>query len=359
MTSGRRARVGVVGTGWWATRVHLPSLASYERAELVAIADADPERARAVGERFGVEMVFTDHAEMLRERLDCVLIATPPVAHFAPARDSLLAGADVMIEKPMVVDSAQGRELVALAASTGRRLHVGYAHLHSPHTAQLTALLADGAIGQLRLVTSLYANPSGALYAPLDPDRAPDASDAMFGPRFETYGLRKLGGGQAHGQMTHSLSLLLAVTGLLPREISAYTWGPGIEVDMVDAAAITTHQGPIATLASAGTVPLGAPSFIQLTAFGTDGYAVLDSAAGSLDVIGADGARLDIAALDPSVSFPGHLPARHLVDCFLDDRVPVADGSLGLATTVLIESLLESARRSAPVGVPDLGRSTR
>lgn len=346
-----RARVGVVGTGWWATRVHLPSLASDERADLVAIADADPERARVVGERFGVARVFTDHEAMLEERLDVVLVATPPVAHFAPARDALLAGADVLIEKPMVVDSAQGRELVALAASAGRRLHVGYPYLHSAHTRQLAALIADGRLGELRLITSLHAGPAGILYAPFDADLIP--ADSMFAPRFETYGVRSRGGGQAHGQMTHSLSLMLAVTGIHPVEVSAYTWGPGLEVDLVDAGAISTREGPLATVASAGTVPLGAQDVVQLNVFGSEGYALLDSGGGELTVVGTDAALRDIPSLGPAERFPEQAPARHLVDAFLDDLAPVADGELGLATVRLVEALLESARRGGPTVMDD------
>ncbi len=53
--AGKRARIGVIGTGWWATFAHLPSLSRYPDAELVGVADIDPTKAERAAERFGVE----------------------------------------------------------------------------------------------------------------------------------------------------------------------------------------------------------------------------------------------------------------------------------------------------------------
>jgi predicted dehydrogenase len=41
------ARMGVIGAGWWSTQAHIPSLRTYEKADLVGIADPDPERLAA------------------------------------------------------------------------------------------------------------------------------------------------------------------------------------------------------------------------------------------------------------------------------------------------------------------------
>lgn len=345
----RAARVGVIGTGWWSTFAHLPSLAEYERADLVAVADVQEDRARAAAERFGVPRAYGDHRAMLAdERLDVVLVATPPIAHVAPVRDALEAGLDVLVEKPMTIDPVDASSLVDLAARKGRRLHVGYPTLHSTHVARLRAAVSDRVLGDLRLITSLFATPAGLLYAPFG---SSDPGDGTFGPRFGTYGLRSEGGGQAIGQVTHSLSLLLFVTGLHPRSISAHTYGPGIEVDMADAAAIATVEGPVITLASTGSVPLAVRPFEQLAVFGTQGHAVLDTAAGELDLWTAGG-RESADVLDGLDRFPQQMPSRHLVDCYLDDLDPIADGRLGVATTSVIHALLESARSGTSIDIP-------
>src|SRR5471030_837831 len=74
----KRARIGIIGAGWWSTTAHLPSLSTYPRAEVVAIADSSPERLSQAGEAFGIGAQFADYRAMLdRGDLDGVVVATP------------------------------------------------------------------------------------------------------------------------------------------------------------------------------------------------------------------------------------------------------------------------------------------
>ena len=58
-------RIGVIGTGWWASEYHIPSLLTYDGATLVAIADNDPDRLDLARKSFDVEHVFADPHELL------------------------------------------------------------------------------------------------------------------------------------------------------------------------------------------------------------------------------------------------------------------------------------------------------
>src|SRR5687768_2685597 len=101
--AGDKARIGVIGTGWWATFAHLPSLAASPDVELVGVADRDRSKAEQAAARFGAGAAFGDHHELLALKPDGVVIATPHHTHFDLVRDALLAGSDVMVEKPMVI----------------------------------------------------------------------------------------------------------------------------------------------------------------------------------------------------------------------------------------------------------------
>ena len=126
-----RARIGVIGTGWWATYAHLPSLTSYERAEVVAIADPSPERLAAAGEHFGIAAQYADYRAMLdRGDLDGVIVATPHSTHHAVAREVLTRGIPLMLEKPMVLRARDARELIDLADRHGVPLVIGYPCTH-------------------------------------------------------------------------------------------------------------------------------------------------------------------------------------------------------------------------------------
>src|SRR5690606_6177983 len=135
MTS-RRPRIAVVGAGWWATTRHLPSLASYDGAELVAVCDTRPERARAAAERFGVPVTATDLPSALAAtHIDGVVVATPHTTHYALARTALDAGVHVFVETPLTTTAAEAWELVKRAEANGLHLSVGYTY-HYTRAAQ-------------------------------------------------------------------------------------------------------------------------------------------------------------------------------------------------------------------------------
>lgn len=74
----------------------------------------------------GAEIVADHRALLGRRDLDAVVIATPAATHHGIARDFLLDGKDVLVEKPMTLTSAEAEDLVAVAAAHGRILMVGH-----------------------------------------------------------------------------------------------------------------------------------------------------------------------------------------------------------------------------------------
>ncbi len=69
-----RASVGIIGTGWWATHAHLPSLTTYGDAEVIGVADIDGERARVTADAFGVKNAFADHHDLLAMKPNAVIV---------------------------------------------------------------------------------------------------------------------------------------------------------------------------------------------------------------------------------------------------------------------------------------------
>lgn len=338
-----KARVGVVGAGWWSTRVHLPSLADYDRAEIVAVADLEIERARRAADVFG-GVAVGDLGGVLDSGVDIVVIATAHDTHFALAREALEAGVDVMVEKPMVIEPDEGFELVEVAERCRRRLHVGYPYPHAQHAVAARAAVAGGELGVLDLVTSMFATPAGLLYHAGPRFEPPD--DALVGPDPATYRDPRTGG-QARGQMTHAVSLMLFVTGVTPTTVTAFNAGRDVDVDMVDVAAFSTSDGVVGTVATTGAVPIGVETVERMDVYGAIGHLQYDMAGGRLAVHTVAG-RCDIADVKGSDRYPEHEPARHAVDCFLDDTSPLVDGRLGAATAAFIDALLQSAGGGAP-----------
>jgi predicted dehydrogenase len=145
-------KIGVIGAGLLGSR-HARVYGELPGCELAAVCDLDPGRAEAVGKRFGARP-FTDVDEMLASGLDAVSVATPDHAHTAPVRACLAAGAHVLVEKPLTLDPAEARSLVADANERRRVLMVNYSQRWLPEHRRIDDLLADGTLGEVVFVGS-------------------------------------------------------------------------------------------------------------------------------------------------------------------------------------------------------------
>jgi len=138
--TGPRLRAAVVGVGYLG-RFHAEKYAAHAGAELVAVVDVDPARARAVAAALGVEAV-TDHRALLG-RIDCASVAVPTQLHHAVAGDLLEAGVDVLVEKPLTSTVAEGKALVELAVRRERVLQVGHLERFNPAIRALDGVLRE------------------------------------------------------------------------------------------------------------------------------------------------------------------------------------------------------------------------
>jgi UDP-2-acetamido-3-amino-2,3-dideoxy-glucuronate N-acetyltransferase len=147
-------RVAVAGCGPWGKN-HVRNFA--ELGALAAVCDIDPERAAEFGQRFQVPPL--SFAQMLRDpEIQAVVLATPAEQHHAMAREALLAGKDVLVEKPLALRAAEGEELHALASEHGRILMVGHLLLYHPAMTALKELVSRGELGKLHYLYSTRTN---------------------------------------------------------------------------------------------------------------------------------------------------------------------------------------------------------
>jgi predicted dehydrogenase len=146
-------RVGQAGLGYWG-----PNLARNlgELAELRWLCDLSPDLLLEASARYPNARATTSFEEMLAApELDAIVIATPVVTHYELAKQALLAGKHVFVEKPQAQSSAEAEELVALAEQSGLVLMPGYLLLYHPALAMLKRLVDDGELGD---VLYLYGN---------------------------------------------------------------------------------------------------------------------------------------------------------------------------------------------------------
>jgi predicted dehydrogenase len=361
MRQRHRARIGVIGTGWWATFAHLPSLTTYPQAEVVAIADPAPERLAQAGEHFGIGAQYADYRAMLdRGDLDGVVVATPHATHFAIAADVLTRGIPLMLEKPMVLRARDARELVKLANQRGVPLVVGYPYHFVEQHARLRKRIAEGALGQLQLVHSLFASMVLEFYRANPRAYADVFKWEVSGPQPTTYSDPSVaGGGQGHLQVTHSAALLLWLTNLEPRVVTAFVENFELQVDLCDAIGVRFEGGTIGTLASTGGIPASQSGHQQheLRLYGSRGYALVDLTAGGCSIFYNDGSAEEFDEVPAGRRYPLGAPSRHLVDLILG-AVPATSntspGEIGVRTVELLEAAYRAAAERRVVTIDEL-----
>ncbi|SDK90505.1 Predicted dehydrogenase [Glycomyces sambucus] len=142
-------RAAVVGTGGIAHR-HAQSLAALgDRAELVAVAELDPDRAAAFAAQYGVPAVYgTAEALLAAEELDLVHLCTPPKTHAPLAIAAMRAGVPVLVEKPTALSLAEMDELAAVQEATGTPVLTVFQHRYGAAAVRLRRLLEAGVLGR-------------------------------------------------------------------------------------------------------------------------------------------------------------------------------------------------------------------
>ena len=345
--------IGVIGCGWWSNLAHLPAIQTDPRARLSAVADTSESKRIKAAAEFGADRHFARWEDMLEStHLDALVVATPPSHHYAPAAAALARGIDVLVEKPMVVDPAEGAELVELAESNGASLLVGYTFNHTAHAMQLRDEIQAGRIGKVEHVSCTFASIMRELLRG-SPHKYSDGATGFAMneiPDPTTYS-DSLTGGQAHSQLTHSAALALHLTGLVPVKVAALTASFELSVDLADSLAVGFSGGALGSFDCAGMVTPGQNEILQLRIFGDRGHILMDSISGSASIHGDDGSTELLMPLDVSARYPTGAPVANLIGVALDVEPNRAPGHLGQQVSTLIDGALRSARDGVAIDI--------
>lgn len=149
-------RAGIVGCGKIAD-AHVEQLRAIGGVELVAVCDAEPLMAEQLGVRYGISRRHSSMQAMIRdESLDVVHIATPPQTHRLLAEEAFQAGCHVFLEKPIALDTAEVRAIVAAADRHDRRLGVNYLYQFESPFLELRRLFESDVLGDVVHIDATY-----------------------------------------------------------------------------------------------------------------------------------------------------------------------------------------------------------
>ena len=145
----------VVGTGFIGV-VHVEALRRLG-VQVHGVVGSSRERATARSRELGLPPAYNSFEAMLADRqVDVVHITTPNHLHHEQAKAALAAGKHVVCEKPLAMTSKESAELLELAEASGRVHAVNFNNRFYPLCQHLRGLIAEGGLGEVRLVSGHY-----------------------------------------------------------------------------------------------------------------------------------------------------------------------------------------------------------
>src|SRR5262245_53481586 len=149
--------IGLIGCGYWGPNL-LRNLVSHANARVPLIAELDPARISYINEKYPKIRTTEDYFDLFCDQIDAVVIATDPASHFPLAKEALTHGKHVLIEKPMAMNAADAKVLIALAQEHQRKLMVGHTFEYNPAVRELKKQITRGAIGKPYYFTTQRLN---------------------------------------------------------------------------------------------------------------------------------------------------------------------------------------------------------
>jgi predicted dehydrogenase len=348
-------KVAVIGAGWFAAQNHIPVLA--KRSDVVLdgvcrIGAAELERVRI---RFGFVFASEDYRELLARRPQVVVVASPHHLHFEHCMAALDVGAHVLCEKPMTLDPAQAWQLEAHARKLGLSLVLANGFQFLAGISALKQALQDGAVGRIEHVACNFVSATRAVFEG-DVGLARWQTH-FFRPDRATWQDPAQGGGFAYGQLSHSVALMLWLSGLEPQAVNAHNYRVGA-VDLCNAASVVCRNGAVLSLGGAAAMPEGERALLRLLITGTEGVMDIEIDRDHAQLHRHDGAQRDLSVPAGQWNYHCEGPVHAVVDLAQGRGENLAPGRVGAATVSVIAAILASAGdggASADVYHPDAG----
>ena len=145
----KQINVAVIGTGWCGG-IRAVACAASPWVNELHIAETKEERLKEVAAATHPVTATTDYRKLLaNQSIDAVMISTTPEpTHYPIAKESMLAGKHVFLEKPIAIELWEAEELIALAREKKLLFTIGYSQRFNPKFAYVKRSIEDGTIGE-------------------------------------------------------------------------------------------------------------------------------------------------------------------------------------------------------------------
>jgi predicted dehydrogenase len=329
--------------------------------ELAAFCDVNIERAQSFQQQFSKDAkVYQDFRELLQDpSIDVVHVCTPNDDHEAVSVAALEAGKHVNCEKPMAMNAAGARNMVAAAEKSGKKLTISYQNRFQPEVLYLQKICSQGDLGHIYFAKAHGVRRRGVPLHGVFLDK------------------EKQGGGPLIDIGTHALDLTLwimnnyepaSVLGKAHYELGKLenaanpkgSWDPkAFTVEDSAFAMITMKNGATIMLESSWALNIRQEGVKRTTLCGTkggadmwDGLTINGEENGLLFTKSIDLNQTGIPFYDGKQASPLELEARSWINCLLNDTEPVVLPRQALVVSEIIEAIYTSSETGEAVYWP-------
>ncbi|HEX4749065.1 MAG TPA: Gfo/Idh/MocA family oxidoreductase [Bryobacteraceae bacterium] len=153
-----KLRWGVLGVAGIAVKKVLPAMKHCQLAQVVAIGSRLLDRSRTAAARFGIPKAYGSYEELLEDPdIDVIYNPLPNHLHVPWSIKAAEAGKHVLCEKPVGLNAAEARELIAVRDRTGVKIGEAFMVRTHPQWLRIREIVRGGAIGELRAILSGFS----------------------------------------------------------------------------------------------------------------------------------------------------------------------------------------------------------
>ena len=350
MAEDKKAKIAIIGAGWWAVQVYLPAVLDNENAQIAGVNRRSQKALDEISKAFPGVKGYTDYHQMLaEEKPDGVIIASPHTVHFEHAKAALNANCHVLIDKPMTTSADDARELVALAKEKNIEIVVPYGWNFKEFSTTAAQLIADGGVGEIRHVVTQMASPTADLFGG---EGLIETKDHMFRPPVSTWADPDKAGGYGWGQLSHSLGLMFRLTGLAPAQVYALEGKSPAGVDYYNALTLKFANGATGVVSGSSTVPKQCGYQVDVRIFGTEGMLLIDMERARMELRRNDGKDVVLDLEANAGEYVAIEPVNRLVEiCLGTAKTNEATGVVGMRAIEVLDAMYRSFRSGVPEDV--------
>ena len=150
--------IAIVGAGAWGKN-HIRVFSELPNVRLKYVCDQDPSKLRSLQKTYPQTKMIEDFKPVLQDpEVRGVVIASSAISHYSLSKEVMLADKDVLVEKPMALNTKDAEEMLKIAEKGKRILMVGHLLIYHPVVDRLKEMVGSGELGKIYYIYSQRVN---------------------------------------------------------------------------------------------------------------------------------------------------------------------------------------------------------